>query len=69
MSRGPLLDGPTAAALEALAREDAWRKFLAEVRFSLEVWRIDPDVRAGCEHPVAWLRRLAVDLGRIGRLS
>lgn len=60
-------DGETAAALETAAREKAWVDFLSHVRLSLEVWRIDPDVREHCEHVAAWLRRLAVDLGSVGR--
>ena len=60
-------DGKTAAALETLARERAWRDFLAEVRSSLLVWEIDGDVRAHCEPVVGWLRRLAAELTSIGR--
>ena len=60
-------DGKTAAALETLARERAWRDFLAEVRSSLLVWEIDGDVRTHCEPVVAWLRRLAAELTAIGR--
>lgn len=59
-------DGETAAALETLAREKAWRDFLDEVLFSLEVWRIDADVRVHCEDVVVWLRRLTAELAGIG---
>ncbi len=55
-------DGETAARLEAAAREKAWLDFLSHVRMSLEVWRIDGDVRLHCEHVVTWLRRLADEL-------
>lgn len=56
-----------AARMEVAAREKAWSDFLAHIRFSLEVWAIDPDVRAGCEHPVRWIRRLATELASLGR--
>lgn len=51
-----------AAAVETAAREKAWADLLTQVRLSLEVWRIDADVRAGCEPVLHWLRRLAADL-------
>lgn len=59
-------DGETAARLETAAREKAWLDFLSHARLSLEVWRIDPDVREHCEHVVVWLRRLAAELTALG---
>jgi len=41
--------------METLARAKAWRDFLAQVRFSLIVWEIDPEVRAGCEPVADWI--------------
>ena len=55
-------DGKTAATMETLAREKAWSDLLGHVRLSLEIWQIDPDVRAHCEHVVMSLRRLAAEL-------
>lgn len=60
-----IADGETAAALETAAREKAWVDFLSHVRLSLEVWRIDPDVREHCEHVLGWLRRLSSDLAAL----
>lgn len=48
--------------VERLAREQAWVRFLGEVRWSLEVWRIDPDVRAACEPVPDWLSRCRDEL-------
>ena len=56
----------TAAALETLAREKAWRDLHAQVLASLLVWQIDPTVRAHCEPVLTWLRRLADDLAAMG---
>lgn len=60
-------DGETAAAVETLAREKAWRDFLAQIRASLLVWEIDGDVRTHCEPVVSWLRRVGAELTAIGR--
>ena len=62
MSTALIPDGETAARLETAAREKAWLDFLSHVRLSLEVWRIDADVRAHCEPVVPWLRRLAAEM-------
>lgn len=61
------LDPETAVATELLAREQAWLRFLTEAQFSLEVWMLDARVRAGCEPPVAWLRRCSQELADLGR--
>ena len=42
-------------------------RLLTEIRFSLEVWRIDPVVRAECEHVLTWLARCADDVARLAR--
>lgn len=57
-------DAEARVAVETAAREKAWRDFLAEVRMSLEVWRIDDALRIGCEPVTAWLRRCRDDLDR-----
>ena len=53
-----------ALLMESAARAKAWRDFLVNVRFSLAVWQIDPEVRAG-EHVMAWLARCREDLAAI----
>lgn len=55
-----------AAAVETLAREQAWARFLSEARFSLEVWTLDEQVRADCEPVVEWLRRCGRELAHLG---
>ena len=52
-----------AAAMETLAREKAWCDFLTQVRFSLVVWEIDPEVRAGCTPVVEWIASCRLALG------
>jgi hypothetical protein len=54
-----------AVLMETAAREKAWRDLLAQVSFSLQVWQIDAEVRAGCEDVRAWIRRCAADLGSV----
>lgn len=48
--------------MEDAARAKAWRDFLAQVRMSLLVWEIDPEVRGGCEHVLTWVKRCRDDL-------
>lgn len=61
------MSGPGAAAvMERLAREQAWCRFLREVRFSLAVWNVDDDVRGECEPVTDWMRRCAHELASIG---
>lgn len=50
-----------AAAAETLARAKAWCDFLAQVRFSLAVWELDPEVRAGCEPVMDWIASCHID--------
>ena len=42
--------------LEKLARAKAAYDFLKQVRFSLEVWRVDELIRANCQSPVEWIK-------------
>lgn len=54
-----------AAAMETLARARAWQRFLTETRFSLDVWRLDPVVRAECENVVSWINRCCDELRQL----
>jgi hypothetical protein len=51
--------------MEVLARDQAWERFLAEARFSLEVWRLDASLSGEMESAVAWLRRCHAQLGEL----
>lgn len=62
----PRVTREAAPVVERLAREKAWRNFLAEVNASLLVWTLDASVRADCESPLAWVRRCAAELDAIG---
>lgn len=52
-----LITAESAPVVERLAREKAWLRFLAEAAWSLQVWRLDADVRSACEPVTDWLRR------------
>lgn len=54
-----------AVEMETAARAKAWSDFLGQVRMSLLVWEIDGEVRDGCEHVLAWLRRCRDDLAEV----
>lgn len=52
-----------AALMETAARAKAWRDFLTQARFSLLIWDLDPEVRAGCQDVREWLRGCRVEVG------
>lgn len=54
-------------ATRNLGPRERMDRLLTEIRFSLEVWRIDPVVRAECEHVLTWLARCADDVARLAR--
>jgi len=54
-----------AATVEHLAREKAWRDFLAQAAFSLHVWKIDESLRGELPNPVDWLQTCALALNEI----
>lgn len=64
--REPVAPFP-AATVETLARAKAWRDFLAQVSFSLQVWQVDPALAAEIDDPLTWLRSCSDDLTRLLR--
>jgi cell division septation protein DedD len=56
-----------AVLMETAARAKAWVDFLVQIRMSLIVWEVDPEVRAGCEHVASWLRGLAAEMQQMTR--
>lgn len=54
-----------AATVEHLAREKAWRDFLAQAAFSLHVWTLDGSLADVLPNPVDWLRDCMNDLSTL----
>lgn len=64
---GGIITEESAPVVERYCRERAWQRFLAEVRLSLEVWALDPQVRDQCEPVTAWIGRCRDDLTDLGK--
>jgi len=56
------MDNETAAAMEILARKQAFMRFQQEILFSLTLWQSDKNIREKCQNPVDWLRECANEI-------
>ena len=60
-----LMDNDTAIAIEKLAREQAFMKFLENILFSLTVWQNDVNVQNTLPPVTTWLRECVVRLNEV----
>ena len=59
------MDGEAAAKMEELARAQAFAKFLQEILFSCNLYRIDENIRKRTQHIKEWIDQCADKLKQI----